>query len=83
MKRIIILLILDLGLFNKKDEIITLKKSLTLSIFYISIACLFGLYIYYDLGAQSAREYFTGFLLEKAMSLDNIFVIYIIFSYCK
>ena len=78
---IITLLILDLGLFNKKDQVISLKESLALSIFYISIACLFGLYIYYELGAQSTREYFTGFLLEKAMSLDNIFVISIIFSF--
>jgi len=78
---IITLLILDLGLFNKKDKVISLKESLALSIFYISIACLFGLYIYYELGAQSTREYFTGFLLEKAMSLDNIFVISIIFSF--
>jgi tellurite resistance protein TerC len=78
---IIILLILDLGLFNKKDKVISLKESLSLSIFYISIACLFGLYVYCELGAQSTREYFTGFLLEKAMSLDNIFVISIIFSF--
>jgi tellurite resistance protein TerC len=78
---IITLLILDLGLFNKKDKVISLKESLALSLFYISIACLFGLYVYYELGAQSTHEYFTGFLLEKAMSLDNIFVISIIFSF--
>ncbi len=78
---IIFLLILDLGLFNKKDKVISLKESLALSIFYISIACLFGLYVYYELGDQNTREYFTGFLLEKAMSLDNIFVISIIFSF--
>ena len=78
---ILILLILDLGLFNKKDKVISLEKSLALSIFYIGIACLFGLYIYYELGSSSAHDYFTGFLLEKAMSLDNIFVISIIFSF--
>lgn len=77
------LLILDLGLFNKKDTAISFKKSLLLSGFYITIACLFGLYVYYEFGATSASEYFTGFILEKAMSLDNIFVISIIFTFFK
>ena len=78
---IIILIILDLGIFNKRDHVMSLSQSLTLTVFYITIACIFGLYVYYELGGQSAREYFTGYLLEKAMSLDNIFVISIIFSF--
>lgn len=80
---IVTLLILDLGVFNKKDQIISFKKSLYLSIFYISIASIFGIYIFYQFGAQSGKEYFTGFILEKAMSLDNIFVISIIFTFFK
>jgi len=78
---IITLLILDLGVFNKKDHVISLKQSLVFSLFYIGIACAFGIYVYFELGAESSREYFTGYLLEKAMSLDNIFVISIIFSF--
>jgi tellurite resistance protein TerC len=78
---IITLLALDLGLFRKKDTVISYKQSLILSSFYISIACCFGLYIYYALSPHSAYEYFAGFLLEKAMSLDNIFVISVIFSF--
>ncbi len=78
---IITLLILDLGVFNKKDHVMSLKQSLVFSLFYIGIACAFGLYVYFELGASSSREYFTGYLLEKAMSLDNIFVISIIFSF--
>jgi tellurite resistance protein TerC len=78
---ILTLLILDLGLFHKKDTNISFKQSLALSTFYIIIACFFGIYIYYALGTTKATEYFAGFLLEKAMSLDNIFVISIIFSF--
>ena len=80
---IISLLILDLGVFNKKDHVISLRESLLMSIFYIAIACGFGAYVFYELGAQSGKEYFTGFILEKAMSLDNIFVISIIFTFFK
>lgn len=80
---VIILLILDLGVLNKRDHVMTLRQSLSLSIFYITIACCFGIYIHYAMGAALANDYFTGFLLEKAMSLDNIFVISIIFSFFK
>lgn len=78
---IVFLLVMDLGVFHKKDHVMSFRESLILSIFYISIACLFGFYIYYSMGADRASEYFTGFLLEKAMSLDNIFVISIIFKF--
>lgn len=78
---IITLLILDLGVFNKKDHVISLRESLIMSIFYILIACAFGIFVFYELGTQHGKEYFTGFILEKAMSLDNIFVISIIFKF--
>jgi tellurite resistance protein TerC len=80
---IISLLILDLGVFNKKDHVISLKESIIASASYISISCIFGIYVFYELGAQSGKEYFTGFILEKAMSLDNVFVISIIFTFFK
>ena len=80
---IISLLILDLGVFNKKDHVISLRESLFMSIFYILIACGFGAFVFYELGTQHCKEYFTGFILEKAMSLDNIFVISIIFTFFK
>lgn len=80
---IITLLILDLGFFNKKDEVISLKNSILLSLFYLTIALLFGVYVYYSIGSNEASEYFTGFILEKTMSLDNIFVISIIFNFFK
>ncbi len=78
---VVTLIVLDLGLFNKKEEAMSLKQSLTLSSFYIIIALLFGVYVLYSMGPEHASNYYTGFLLEKAMSLDNIFVITIIFKF--
>lgn len=80
---VIALLALDLGVLNKKDEVLTFKKSISISLFYIIIACLFGVFIFYEFGSDSASEYYTGFLLEKTMSLDNIFMISMIFSFFK
>lgn len=78
---VIILLILDLGVFNKKDHEIGVKESLLLSAFYIAIALLFSIWIWYYLGIQASQEYITGYLIEKSLSLDNIFVISLIFNY--
>ena len=80
---VVALLIFDLGVFNRKDEVITLKKSMYLSFFYITISCLFGLFVFNEFGSGSASEYYTGFLLEKTMSLDNIFMISMIFKFFK
>ena len=75
-----ILLIVDLGLFNKKSKEIGVKKSIWMSVFYILIAFLFGFWIWIRLGFESFSEYLTGFLVEKTLALDNIFVISLIFS---
>jgi tellurite resistance protein TerC len=77
------LLLLDLGVLNKKDEVMSLKKSALISLFYFFIACLFGLFVWNEFGHDSAMEYYTGFLLEKTMSLDNIFMISMIFTFFK
>lgn len=77
------LLILDLGIVHKKNTVMSFKESVLFSLFYFGIACLFGIYVYYNTGADHAREYYTCFLIEKAMSLDNIFVISIIFQFFK
>lgn len=76
-----VLLILDLGYLNKKNKVLSFEKSIYLSLFYFGIACIFGTYIYFYLGAEKSKEYFTGFLIEKAMALDNIFIISIIFKF--
>ncbi len=78
---IVSLLVIDLGFFSKEGHVMDFKESIFLSIFYISIGCLFGLYVLYEMGSEAAHEYYAGFLLEKAMSLDNIFLISIIFKF--
>ena len=77
---VFILLALDLGLFNKDNHEIGIAESLRMSGFYISIGLAFSIWIYIQLGASHAMDYVTGFLVEKSLSLDNIFVIALIFS---
>jgi len=74
------LLLLDLGIFHKDDHEIGVKESLLLSGGYIGISLLFGAWVWWYLGAQSGVEYFTGFLIEKSLSMDNVFVIALIFT---
>lgn len=78
---VVTLLALDLGVLHKDDREIGVRESLFLSGGYISIAMLFGAWVWWYLGAQSGTEYFTGFLIEKSLSMDNVFVIALIFTY--
>jgi tellurite resistance protein TerC len=78
---VLTLLILDLGVFHREQREIIVKESLWMSAFYISIALLFGAWVWTSLGAQSGEEYFTGFLVEKTLAMDNVFVISLIFTY--
>jgi tellurite resistance protein TerC len=75
------LLALDLGVLHKADREIAVRESLLLSAGYIGVAVLFGAWVTWLLGAPSGTAYFTGFLVEKSLSMDNVFVIALIFSY--
>jgi tellurite resistance protein TerC len=77
---VVSLLVIDLGIFNKNDHEISTKESLWMSAFYISIGLLFSIWIWYSMGLQSWSEYLTGFLIEKSLAIDNIFVISLVFS---
>lgn len=78
---VITLLVLDLGVLNKKSKEISVKQSLYMSAFYIVIALIFGGFIWYEMGKSNAINYYTGFFVEKTLALDNIFVISMIFTY--
>lgn len=78
---VIALLVIDLGLIHRKSKIIGISESLWMSAFYILIAVLFGAWVWYSLGSQSATEYITGFLVEKTLAMDNVFIISLIFTY--
>ena len=75
------LLALDLGVLHKNSKEIGMRESLLMSGFYIAIGLAFGGWIYYQSGQQSAMEYVTGFVVEKSLAMDNIFIIAMIFSY--
>lgn len=75
------LLALDLGLLQRRARDMGIADSLRLSAFYVSISLLFGLFVWRAFGSQRAIEYYTGFFIEKALSIDNIFVISLIFGY--
>lgn len=77
------LLFLDLGVFQKKNHEIGMRESLKMSAFYISMGLLYGAWLWFELGAAQGSLYLTGFLVEKSLSLDNIFVISLVFAYFK
>ena len=78
---VIALLVFDLGVLNKKDHEIEVKESLWLSAGYIGVALLFGAWVWWYLGSTSGMQFYTGFLIEKSLAMDNVFVIALIFSY--
>ncbi len=78
---IILFLVLDLGLFHKQAHKISTKSALYQSIFWVLISTLYGFFIYKYDGADHAVEYFSAYLTEYALSVDNIFVILLILKY--
>jgi tellurite resistance protein TerC len=80
---ILIMLALDLGVFQKKDHAITLKESLRWIALWVSLAMAFNILVYYWKGPEKALEFFTGYLIEMSLSVDNLFVFIVIFSYFR
>ena len=78
---VIILTAFDLGFLHKEDKELGIGESLKLSAFYIGVALLFGAWVWFERGATAGMEYYTGFFIEKALSIDNVFVISLIFTY--
>jgi tellurite resistance protein TerC len=75
------LLAFDLGVLHKDDHEIGVRESLLLSAGYIGVALAFGAWVWWYLGAQSGLDYYTGFMIEKSLSMDNVFVIALIFGF--
>jgi tellurite resistance protein TerC len=71
----------DLGFLHKEDKEMGIGESLKLTAFYISIALAFGVWVWMAKGAEMGMQYYTGFFIEKALSIDNVFVISLIFTY--
>jgi tellurite resistance protein TerC len=80
---VLALLALDLGVFHRKIHVIRIKEALGWSVAWILLSLLFNMGIYFWRGSETALEFLTGYLIEKSLSVDNIFVFALIFSYFR
>lgn len=80
---VVLLLTLDLVVFHRRIHTPSLKESVGWSAFWIGLALLFNLYIWWWRGPRAGAEYLTGYLIEKSLSMDNIFVFAVIFRFFR
>ena len=80
---VLIMLALDLGVFHRKSHEITIKESLIWSAIWLSVAAIFNILIYLWMGSEAAIEFTAGYIVERTLSFDNLFVFLLIFSYFK
>jgi tellurite resistance protein TerC len=78
---VLALLVLDLGVLNRRSHVLTLKEALSWSGGVVLLALVFGLFMLWREGTQQALEYYTGYLIELSLSVDNLFVFLLIFTY--
>jgi tellurite resistance protein TerC len=78
---VVVLLAVDLGLLNRRAHVLPLKEAVAWSLGLVGFALIFGLFILTREGGQAALEYYTGYLVELSLSVDNLFVFILIFSY--
>ncbi|WP_137389548.1 TerC family protein [Rhodoligotrophos defluvii] len=78
---VLALLAFDLGVLRRKEREIKVGEALWLSLFYVVLALLFGAGIFWLRGAQDGVDFLTGYFIEKSLSVDNVFVIVLIFTY--
>jgi tellurite resistance protein TerC len=77
------MLALDLGVFHKENHEIKLKEALMWTMFWVSLALIFNIGIYHFMGSEKALQFLTGYLIEESLSIDNVFVFMLVFSYFK
>lgn len=80
---VLLMLALDLGVFHRKSHEIKLKEALIWSAVWISLALIFNYGVYVFMGKQKAMEFLTGYVIEKSLSIDNLFVFIMLFTYFK
>ncbi len=80
---ILVMLVIDLGVFHRKSHEVGVKEALTWTCVWIALAFSFNVFVYYHFGERQAFEFLTGYIIEKSLSVDNIFVMVLIFSYFK
>jgi len=77
---VLVMLALDLGVFHRKAHTVRFKEAMTWSVVWIAMALLFNLGVWWKFGSGPALEFLTGYLIEKSLSIDNVFVFVVIFS---
>lgn len=75
------LMVLDLGILNRKSHVLGHREALTWSASIVSLALLFGVFLWWQVGSKTALEYYAGYLIELSLSVDNLFVFLMIFQY--
>ena len=80
---VLVMLSLDLFVFHKKNTVVKVKEALLWSLFWISLAIVFNLGVYFLIGKVKALEFLTGYLIEESLSVDNLFVFILIFGFFK
>jgi tellurite resistance protein TerC len=80
---VLTLLVLDLFVLNRKSETVSIKQALWWSAFWIGLAVIFNIFIYFWKGQQAAIEFLTGYLIEESLSVDNLFVFMLLFNYFR
>ena len=78
---VVVLLVLDLGVLNRKSHVLGFREALTWSAGVVTLALLFGAFLWLREGARMALEYYTGYVIELSLSVDNLFVFLLIFQY--
>jgi tellurite resistance protein TerC len=78
---ILIMLVLDLGVFHRQAHAVSLREAAIMSAVWIALALLFNVGVFMWYGTQRGLEFFTGYIIEKALSVDNLFVFVMLFSY--
>lgn len=78
---VLVMLALDLGVFHRKSHVVTVKESIVWTVIWVALAMIFNMGIWYYAGHQKALEFFTGYVIEKSLSVDNVFVFALLFSY--
>ncbi|HCE57201.1 MAG TPA: hypothetical protein DER09_05200 [Prolixibacteraceae bacterium] len=78
---VLLMLALDLGVFHRKSHEVKIREALVWSAVWISLAMIFNVGVYYFMGKEKAIEFLTGYVIEKSLSVDNLFVFIMVFSY--
>jgi tellurite resistance protein TerC len=80
---VLLMLAIDLGIFHRQSKKVSFKEAISWSAVWIALALIFNGWIYFSMGEKPALEYLTGYLVEKSLSVDNIFVFVLLFSFFK